>query len=139
MLVYLRVRKYPHSALQEVMKVGLNSCLGSTLRLGAVQCLVCQRLISLRSALTPNKLSVGNLLEVYLQTVITFHLRPFLLAGEQTKPPTIQEDTVRDLLLKLDCHKSMGRDEIHPRVLRELAEAIAEPLSIIYQVLLVDR
>ena len=27
----------------------------------------------------------------------------------------------------------MGPDEIHPRVLRELAEEIAEPLSIIYQ------
>ena len=31
------------------------------------------------------------------------------LAGEQTKPPTIQEETVRDLLLQLDCHKSMGQ------------------------------
>ena len=47
--------------------------------------------------------------------------------------PTIQEETVRDLLLQLDCHKSMGPDEIHPRVLRELVEVIAEPLSIIYQ------
>ena len=27
----------------------------------------------------------------------------------------------------------MGPDEIHPRVLRELAEAIAEPLSVVYQ------
>jgi len=54
-------------------------------------------------------------------------------AGEQTKPPTIQEETVRDLLLQLDCHKSMGLDEIHLRVLRELAEVIVEPLSIIYQ------
>ena len=41
------------------------------------------------------------------------------LVGEQTKPPTIQEETVRDLLLQLDCHKSMGLHEIHPRVLRE--------------------
>ena len=55
------------------------------------------------------------------------------LAGEQTKPSTTQEETVRDLLLQLDCHKSMGPEEIHPRVLRELAEVIAEPLSIIYQ------
>ena len=55
------------------------------------------------------------------------------LAGEQTEPPIIQEETVRDLLLQLDCHKCMGLDEIHPRVLRELAEVIAEPLSIIYQ------
>ena len=55
------------------------------------------------------------------------------MAGEQTKPPTIQEETVRDLLLQLDCHKSMGPDEIHPGVLRELAEMIDETLSIIYQ------
>ena len=45
----------------------------------------------------------------------------------------ILEETVRDLLLQLDCHKFMGPDEIHPRVLRELVEVIAEPLSIIYQ------
>ena len=45
----------------------------------------------------------------------------------------IQEETVRDLLLQLDCHMSMEPDEIHPRVLRELAEVIAELLSIIYQ------
>ena len=45
----------------------------------------------------------------------------------------ILEETVRDLLLQLDCHKSTGPDEIHPRVLRELVEMIAEPLSIIYQ------
>ena len=29
-------------------------------------------------------------------------------AGEHTNPPVILEETVRDLLLQLDCHKSMG-------------------------------
>ena len=33
----------------------------------------------------------------------------------------------------MDCHKSMGPDEIHSRVLRELAEVTAKQLSIIYQ------
>ncbi|KFQ05584.1 hypothetical protein N329_06359, partial [Haliaeetus albicilla] len=48
-------------------------------------------------------------------------------------PPIIQEEIVSDLLHHLDTHKSMGPDGIHPRVLKELAEVLAEPLSIIYQ------
>ncbi|KAK4815890.1 hypothetical protein QYF61_009941 [Mycteria americana] len=40
---------------------------------------------------------------------------------------------VSDLLHHLDTHKSMGHDEIHPRVLKELAEVLTKPLSIIYQ------
>ncbi|KAK4807113.1 hypothetical protein QYF61_018454 [Mycteria americana] len=42
-------------------------------------------------------------------------------------------ELVRDLLLQLDAHKSMGPDGIHPRVLKELANVIVGPLSIIFQ------
>ncbi|GAB0188961.1 mitochondrial enolase superfamily member 1 [Grus japonensis] len=42
---------------------------------------------------------------------------------------------VSDLLHHSDTHKSMGQDPdwIHPRVLRDLAEVLTKPLSIIYQ------
>ncbi|KAK4808512.1 hypothetical protein QYF61_005829 [Mycteria americana] len=53
--------------------------------------------------------------------------------GEQNKHPIIKEEAVNDLLCHLDTHKSMGLDGIHLRVLRELVEELAKPLSIIYQ------
>uniref|UniRef100_A0A8U8BM73 Uncharacterized protein n=1 Tax=Geospiza parvula TaxID=87175 RepID=A0A8U8BM73_GEOPR len=60
---------------------------------------------------------------------------PGLVDGvrEQNGPPIIQEEAVKELLKCLDVHKSMGPDEIHPRVMRELANELAKPLSIIYQ------
>ncbi|KAJ7413561.1 hypothetical protein BTVI_42991 [Pitangus sulphuratus] len=48
-------------------------------------------------------------------------------------PPVIQEETVSDLLNHLDPHKSMGPDGIHPKVMRDPAEELAKPLSIICQ------
>ncbi|KAK4815431.1 hypothetical protein QYF61_002646 [Mycteria americana] len=53
--------------------------------------------------------------------------------GDQTGAPIVQGEMVSDLLHHLDTHKSMGPDEIHPRVLKELAEELTKPLSIIYQ------
>jgi len=53
--------------------------------------------------------------------------------GERNKPPIIQEEAVNDPLCDLYTHKSMGLDGSHPRVLRELAEELPKPLSIIYQ------
>ncbi|KAK4808471.1 LOW QUALITY PROTEIN: hypothetical protein QYF61_005788 [Mycteria americana] len=53
--------------------------------------------------------------------------------GDQNGAPIIQGEMVSDLLHHLDTHKSMGPDEIHPRILKELAEVLTKPFSIIYQ------
>jgi len=53
--------------------------------------------------------------------------------GVRNKPPIIQDEAVNDFLCHLDTYKSMRLDGIHQRVLKELAEELATPLSIISQ------
>ncbi|CAM4417157.1 unnamed protein product [Lepidochelys kempii] len=47
--------------------------------------------------------------------------------------PSVEKEVFRDNLEKLDEHKSMGPDSLHPRVLKELVDVIAESLAIIFE------
>ena len=50
----------------------------------------------------------------------------------------VTEEMVRKELLNLNVNKSLGPDNIHPRILKELAEHLTEPVTLLFNKTIVN-
>ena len=48
------------------------------------------------------------------------------------KDPIFDESVIRKKLMNLNTYKSIGVDKVHPKVLKECADSLARPLTILF-------
>ncbi|GAB0204370.1 hypothetical protein GRJ2_002902600 [Grus japonensis] len=90
-------------------------------------------LLNRRGELVTNNAEKAEVLNISFTSVSTSTVGPPALGTKiqvdaNTDPPSVKEELVCELLQELDPYKSMGSDNIHPRVLKQLADIVEKLL-----------